>query len=464
MAATPKRKTTRSIAVRSHRQARELLASRVNLEKMRPDRVRRTPLDLDRVRAALTAMGQPHRRMPCVQVVGTNGKGAVCAMLDATLQASGYAVGRFTSPHLLDLRERMRVNGEPISEEAFVEALNRVVRAEANALGKDHALTYFELLTLTALAWFEEQAVDVALLEAGLGGRLDATSAVDPALVCVTAISLDHMHLLGDTLEAIAREKAGAFRAGAPVISVPQEKEVRLALKETAEAVGAPIAFLGRDIEYSQRFEVSQRLGPHCAVCLTTRRSSFEHVACPFLGEHQAVNCGLALAAWDRLREMGFRLDEQEAIAGLARAQLEGRMELVSTAPRILLDGAHNVAAMRALVRALGAFVPYDSLVMVFGCCDDKDVEGLLREAALGADKMIFTRARSTPRAVDPEQLRRRYAEQHGRMAQCAETVEEALELARRAVGRDDLVCVAGSFYLVGEARRALQSQAVQTA
>lgn len=445
--------------MRDYRQAREVLASRVDIEKLRAERARKTPLDLDRVRATLTALGQPQKQQPCVQVVGTNGKGSVCAMLDAMLQASGYAVGRFTSPHLSNVRERMRVNGEPVCEEAFVEALNRALQAEANALASGHALTYFELLTVTALAWFEEQAVDVAVLEAGLGGRLDATSAVEPALICVTSISVDHTQLLGQSLEAIAREKAGAFKAGTPVLGAPQEKEVRAALKEAAEAVGAPVAFLGRDVEFSKRFEVSQRLGPHCAVCLTTPRSSFEHVACPFPGEHQAVNCGLALAAWDRLREMGFALDEQEAIAGLARAQLEGRMELVSTAPRILLDGAHNVAAMRALVRALGAFVPYDSLVLVFGCCDDKDVEGLLREAAQGADKMIFTRARSTPRAVEPETLRERFAAARSGMAQCAETVEEALELARRAVGREDLICVAGSFYLVGEARRALQAE-----
>lgn len=443
-----------------YRAALEHLAQRVNFERMRASRAGQVDMRLDRVRSALDAIDSPQDALACVHVVGTKGKGSTTAMLASALQASGCAVGQFTSPHLVEVRERMSVNGEPIGEDAFVEAMNRCLAAEARLAKKHGSLTYFEALTVMALNWFAEQAVDVAILECGLGGRLDATSAVKPLVTCVTAISLDHTHILGESLGEVASEKAGAFKPETPVITVPQEKEVRRVLKARAAEVGAPLLTLGRDIEFSQRFEVSPRLGAHTCVCLSTERSSFEHVPAPLMGEHQALNCGLALAAWDQLRAIGLNLREEDAIEGLARTLLPGRMELVRESPRILLDGAHNVASMRALIRAIGSFLPYDSMVMVFGCSEDKDVDGLLREVALGADKVVFTRARTSPRAVEPETLRKRFAEAHGRMAQTAPSLREAVDLAVRAVGRGDIVCVTGSFYLVGEAKRLFNAEA----
>jgi len=441
------------------RSALENLASRVNLERLRRERAAAVDLRLDRVRAMLDALESPHEAYPIVQVVGTKGKGSTCAMLAGALTGSGCAVGVFTSPHLVDVRERLCIGGELISEQVFVDTLERVIDVERRLAKKYGELTYFEALTVMALVWFAEQAVDVAILECGLGGRLDATSAVTPAMTCVTAISFDHTHLLGTTLDAIAREKAGAFKPEIPVISVPQEKEARIALKAVADEVGAPISMLGRDYEFSQRFEASRRQGPHTCVCLSTERSSFEHIPVPLMGEHQALNCGLALAAWDVLRGAGFNLHEPEAIEGLKRTRVDGRMELVREQPRVVLDGAHNVASLRALVRSIGSFLPNDSMVMVFGCSDDKDVDGLLREVALGADKVIFTKARSSARGVAPEELQQRFGTVSGRMAQTAATLTEAMDLALRAVGRDDLICVAGSFYLVGDAKRLLRDK-----
>jgi dihydrofolate synthase/folylpolyglutamate synthase len=264
------------------------------------------------------------------------------------------------------------------------------------------------------------------------------------------------MQILGDTLEKIAREKAGIFKPGVPALTIEQEAPVIAAMREAAAQVGAPFNVVGKDIDFSYRFEATPGMGRHTCVCLSTARSNYEHVNVPLPGEHQAQNCGLALAILDRLRERGFETPESKVIAGLAKTKVPGRMELAWSDPRILLDGAHNEASLGALVRSIGAHVPYDSMVMVFGCCEDKDVDGLLRKIALGADKLIFTRSKATSRAMDPRELQRRFMELSGKMTQVADTLPDALNLAARAVGRDDLICVTGSFYLVGEAKKHL--------
>ncbi|MHC4108377.1 MAG: glutamate ligase domain-containing protein, partial [Planctomycetota bacterium] len=184
------------------------------------------------------------------------------------------------------------------------------------------------------------------------------------------------------------------------------------------------------------------------------------HLPAPLPGEHQALNCGLALAAIDALKGAGFSFPEVPLHEGLAATSTPGRMELVWKQPRILIDGAHNPAAISALMRCVGAYVPYDSMICIFGCCEDKDIPAMLDRLALGGDKVIFTRARSTPRAAEPEELHRQFSERCGKMSQVAATLPQALDLATRAVGRDDLICITGSFYLVGEARKHLEQVA----
>jgi dihydrofolate synthase/folylpolyglutamate synthase len=272
----------------------------------------------------------------------------------------------------------------------------------------------------------------------------------------ITLIDYDHMHILGRTLPEIAREKAGIIKRGVPVITFEQAPEVEAVLREVAQSRDAPIKVINKDIEYSSRFGATPELGPHTRVCLITERSQFMHLPVPLAGEHQAINCALALAAVDTLKGAGFDCPEMSLLAGLAKTRLPGRMELVWDRPRILVDGAHNAAAVAALMRCVGAHVPYDSMVCVFGCCEDKDVPALLRRVALGGDKLIFTRAKGNPRAADPHELQRQFADVSGKMSQVARSVPEALDLASRAVGRDDLICVTGSFYLVGETKKYL--------
>lgn len=433
------------------------LYEHVDHERLRLVRYNERNFNLDRMRQLLDLLGNPHEQIRCVQVAGTKGKGSTCSMLASMLQSCGYTTGLYTSPHLIDLRERITIDGNLISYNDVAE-LFKLIAAKESALGSAPP-TFFEIMTASALRYFADQAVDVAVLETGLGGRLDCTTAATPLVTGITGISLDHTNLLGSTLAEIAREKAGVFKPGVPAISVEQEPEVDQVLKDVAAEVGTTLEFTGREIDFSYRFEANKELGPHTRVCLTSDSSRFEHLAVPLRGEHQAHNCGLALAILDKLKAHDFVLPEAQIVDGLASTKLAGRMEQVWTQPRVVIDGAHNAASITALIRSLGAHISYDSLVMVFGCGQDKDMMGMLKEVALGADKIIFTKAKANPRAHEPDDLYRRFADISGKMAQTADSLNEALKLAGRAVSREDLIIVTGSFYLVGEARKYFQDK-----
>jgi dihydrofolate synthase/folylpolyglutamate synthase len=223
-------------------------------------------------------------------------------------------------------------------------------------------------------------------------------------------------------------------------------------LKKAALAVKSPLLVTGEDIDFSFRFESSREHGPHTRICLTTPTSKFEHLKVPLPGEHQAVNCGLALAMLDMLKASGYKIDDSKAAEGLKDIKMLGRMEIIHQDPRILIDGAHNAASIKALVQAIGQHVPYDSMVVIFGCGQDKDVRGMLEQLQYGADKVIFTRSNS-PKAVYPQDLADMYTEICGKMCQTAMSITEALRIAYNAIGKEDLICITGSFYLVGQAR-----------
>jgi len=427
------------------------LHERVDLERLHTVQYSDEPFKLDRMRQLLDALGNPHEQVKCVHVAGTNGKGSTVAMVSAMLQACGYAVGQYTSPHLIDVRERVSINGAMPSEADFLDLMRRV----AKAAGKlPFEPTFFELMTALSFVHFAEQAVDIAVIEVGLGGRLDCTNVITPLVSIVTSIDLDHTRILGKDVKAIAREKAGIFKPGVPALAFEPQPEVEAVFREVAAQVGAPLMIVNKDIEFSSRFCTTPDLGAHTRVCFYTRTTRLEHLPVPLPGEHQAANCGLALAAIDVLKSAGFSCPDDKVSMGLMSTRIRGRMELIAERPRILVDGAHNPASVGTLMRCVGAHVPYDSMVCIFGCCRDKDIAGLLDKVHLGADKLIFTRAAGTPRAADPNELQRMFAERSGKMSQVARSLSEAMEVATRAVGREDLICITGSFYLVGEAMR----------
>lgn len=438
-------------AVRTYDSALRYLFAQTDYEQMLRVRYNRDTFSLDRMNLLLKKLGNPHRKIRAVHIAGTKGKGSTATMLAEMLRACGHTVGLYTSPHVCDIRERIVVDGQKISQAAMARLICRV-EPHIEKMAPDKP-TFFEILTALAFCHFVDQKVDIAVVEAGLGGRLDSTNVLKPAVCGVTSISLDHTHQLGSTVAQIAAEKAGIFKVKTPAISVPQSADAKRVLRRVARSVGAELMFTGEDIEFSYRVESSRQDGCHTRICLTTPRSRFEHLPVPLMGVHQALNCGLALALLDQLKNQGLAIDDAAAIRGLAGVYLPGRMEIISEDPRILLDGAHNAASIQALMRAMGQHLRYDSMVMIFGCAADKDIPGMMAQITTGADKVIFTRAASNARAAKPGDLAAAYLQCSGREAQVTDTLTEALAVARSAVSREDIICITGSFYLVGEAK-----------
>jgi len=474
--AAPTRRASGAVAVgatpviASMQGALAYLAERVNLERVRPKAGpggTRELYRLDRMRDLLRELGNPQESVRMVHVSGTKGKGSTCWMVSAMLEGCGYTVGLFTSPHLVDVRERIMVNRRCVSEDDFTRLTRRAAEAAAAIEPGSGRATYFELLTAMGFLHFAEQAVDAAVIEVGLGGLLDCTNVITPEVAAVATVGRDHTQVLGDTVEEIAAQKAGIFKAGVPALIVNQEPAVIETARRVASEAGAPLTVVGKDVDYSFRIEHppagSAGAAPVARLSLTTRRWDLEHVAVPLAGEHQAHNCALALAVIDALAERGFDVPIEHVIAGLATTRVPGRFEVVGQSPRVLLDGAHNIDSVRALMKTIGQWLQYEALVVIFGCAADKDVGPMLRALSMAADKVIFTKAADNLRAADPAKLAKMFTEIDGKPAMHAPDLAAAVEMARRTLSSNDLLCVTGSLYLVGDAKRLVAARAQGT-
>jgi len=437
----------------------EYLFAQTDYEKQSNLRYNVTTFNLDRMEKLLSLLGNPHKKIATAHIAGTKGKGSTATMLGKMLEANGYKVGLYTSPHLVDLHERIMVNSVMISQKEMYRLLNRLHGPLEKMSKAEDPPTFFEIMTALAFLHFADTKVDIGVIETGLGGRLDSTNVIKPEVVGITSLSIDHQGQLGMTIDSIAKEKAGVFKRGVPAVTVQQEPGALSVLKSEAEAAKAPLSITGADIDFSQRFETSREEGPHTRVCLTTPTSKFEHLRVPLHGKHQAINCGLALAMLDKLKSSGYEIDSEKASEGLRQVSLSGRMEMICDDPRIMIDAAHNAASIRALIHAVGQNIPYDSMVVIFGCNNDKDVHGMLQRLQYGADKVIFTRSNS-PKAMSPQDLADIYTEICGKMYQTALSLGEALRLAKSAVTKEDLILITGSFYLIGQAKMRLEARA----
>jgi len=450
-------KVKRKVAFRTYDQAMKYLFDCTDYERQRKLRYNVTTFNLDRMEELLKGVGNPHKKIKTIHIAGTKGKGSTATMLARMIEANGYNVGLYTSPHVTTLHERIVINSRMITQREMLDLINRI-HGPVEKLGrKDQAPTFFEIMTAMAFMYFADKKVDIAVIETGVGGRLDSTNVIAPSVVGITSISVDHPNLLGNTIDSIAKEKAGVIKAGIPVVTVNQDPKAMRVLKKQASSVKAPLSVTGRDIDFSYRFESSREHGPHTRICVTTSTSRFEHLKVPLPGEHQAINCGLALAVLDKLKGQGYKIDDDKAVAGLKTVSMVGRMELICDDPRIIVDAAHNAASIKALIQAIGQHIPYDSMIVIFGCNTDKDVRGMLTQLQYGADKVIFTRSNS-PKAVYPQDLADMYTEICGKMCQTAISIREAVRTAQSAITREDLICITGSFYLVGQAKEQLQN------
>ena len=397
-------------------------------------------LGLERMQEALEELGHPELRLRCVQIGGTNGKGSTCAFLEAILRAAGHKVGLYTSPHLVSVNERIQVGGVPIDDLTLGTRIVEVLRRAPAAAGA----TYFELGTLVALEHFARSEVQVAVLEVGLGGRLDATTAARPRLTALTRVGMDHMEFLGDTLQAIAKEKAAILRKGVPGVVAEQRPEALAVIETCASWVGAPLSVEGRDFSLDG---LGRYRGPELAL---------DGLALALHGEHQHHNAAVAITCAHLLERQGVPVGAEAIRTGLQRTRWPGRLQQIAGHPPLLLDGAHNEDGVAALVAALDA-PPYAGrpVHLVFGVVADKRVDPMLRVLLPRCASATFTRV-PTPRSLDPAvyvELARSLCP----VVDVAPSPEEALARARVRAGPDAWVLVAGSLYLVGAVQGLLE-------
>lgn len=385
---------------------------------------------LETIRRLLSQLGEPHRKYPSVLVAGTNGKGSVARFVGGILQACGYRTGLYTSPHLTDVKERIAVDGKPVSRDRFAEAFGRIVQ-EIRRLGLDHHPTYFETLTAAAFWRFSEDNVDAAVLEIGMGGRLDSTNVVDPTLSIITPISLDHEKSLGGTVAEIAVEKAGVIHPGRPVATAPQQPEALRVLRSRAESLGCRLLEvdpreIDRQAEPDGRYQVRYH-GVQCRLQV--------------LGARQAENAALAMAAAELLRQDGFELPSDGIAAGLSAVRPYAVLRKLLDRPALYIDGGHNPEAARA-VAEFAARHTEAPRALVFGIMRDKQIGEILRTLKPLFETVFLTRVDS-PRAAKLEELQAFDPD-----ATVVPDPIEALRLARR---KACTVVVTGSFYLAGE-------------
>ena len=396
---------------------------------------------LKKITRLLELLGDPHHGQKIVRVVGTNGKGSVCAMLSSILTEAGYRVGMNTSPHLVDFTERIRINDVPVSREDVVAMVERY-RPLVERMEKDPDMgcpTYFEVTTAMALDHFQKQKVDITILEAGIGGRSDGTNVTESILLVLTRIALDHADKLGDDIIGIIEDKAGDVQVGGRCVSC-NSPEVTEVIEKVMKERNATLRTVPKeDIKIIN----TEPGGTHFSF---GSESHFKELLVPLPGEFQAENAALAIAAAEELRIEGYDVTEDHIRKGLARTIWPGRIDIISRRPTVLVDCAHNPNAAGQLRKNLALF-PYDKLHLVFGICEEKDVGGVMNTIVPAADTVIFTKA-VVERAVEPAEL--------AKMARCesrlADNLVEAMELALAAASEDDMVLVCGSVYLVGEA------------
>lgn len=382
--------------------------------------------NLERMRRLLGALGNPERAFLSLHIAGTKGKGSTAHMAEAILREAGYRTGLYTSPHLVEMRERIRFDGEPVGESEFTRTLSWM-EPELRRLRP----TYFETMTAVAFLLFANRGVDYAVVEVGLGGRLDATNVILPAACAVTTIDYDHMDKLGHTLAEIAGEKAGILKPGVPCVSSSQPPAAHRVL-------------LRRGTPFFPRFQVLRARGFVLKFTVEGSGGIAYRCSLPVLGEHQVANAATAIALVER---SGAGITPGIVRRALRKVRLPGRVERVGRRPWLIVDSAHNPVSARALAAAL-AKVPRRRTVLVFGASADKDYRGMLKELLPTVDLAIFTRA-AHPRAAAPSDLMR---QARGRPAVAAGSVARALTMARKAVGPWDAIVVTGSFYVAGEA------------
>lgn len=421
------------------------LESFINYEQKRDFQYNPRTFNLVRMEQLLFSLGNPHQDLKIIHIAGSKGKGSTAAMVASILTASGLRTGLYTSPHLISPRERFRIDGCLISEEDFLDGVNQLVPQAESMRQAGNPPTFFEIYTAVGFLYFPQSRVDFAVLEVGLGGRLDATNVVSrPEVSVITPISLEHTNILGHSLPEIAAEKAGIIKPGCTVVLAPQAIEAHEIIREICQKNQSPCI----DVERTTTISGVEAIPGGQRFSLTTAQNSYLGLETPLLGGHQRINAATALCAIEALDHP--RISDETIHEGLAQVVWPGRMQVIPGSPRLVLDGAHSPASVQALRCALEDSFEYDRLIMVIGLSQDKDIQHIGQEICTIADLVVLTKASDMPRAVEPSQLEEQWTSLASRI-KVVQNARNALEEAFGQAGKHDLICVTGSLYLVGE-------------
>ena len=404
-------------------------------------------LGLGTIRNILKGLGNPQNRFPSIHIAGTNGKGSIASGIASILKASGYRVGLYTSPHLVRFNERIQTNGKEISNTRVAGAYNAV----RNVHYGPREPTFFEFATAMALHEFSEQQVDWGIIETGMGGRLDATNIIKPSVCVISNISLEHKSYLGNTIAEISAEKGGIIKRGIPVVTGVRQKRAVSTIEGIARSKRAPLFRFGKDFRI--------RRNPDRGFNYHGLKNSWKDLNTNLIGRHQVDNAAITLAVCEILKQQGATITENSLRQGIGNIQWPGRLEVVSQKPMIILDGAHNLVAARTLAHFLATEIHPKRIVMVLGMLDDKPYKAMLQSLVPQCAKLVLTRP-VIDRALSPEALfeEARHLNQH---IDLLPDVESAVKHAVQSAGSRDVVCIAGSLYVVGEAKQALAGMGI---
>ena len=400
---------------------------------------------LSNITHLLELFGNPHIALKTVHIAGTNGKGSTSVTLASIIQEAGYRVGLYTSPHLINFNERIKINGAEIDEERVVQLTEKLrLKIQDSRFSEELSkITFFEFTTAMALLYFAEEGVDIAVIETGMGGRLDATNVIKPLVSVITNVSIEHREFLGDTLEAIAYEKGGIIKDKIPIVTGVEQPSALQVIENICKEKEAPLYILGTDFSFHKK---GTGIFSYKGI-----KESFDDLRLNLIGSHQFYNASLVLAVTELLRERGFSIHKDTIYNGLRNVSWPGRLETVSKDPWIILDGAHNPAGAEVLARAISDDLKFDRLFLIMGIMADKEIGAIISPLAPLAHEVILSRPRYE-RASSAEGLLP-VAMKHNINSVAFEDLREAIGYARSKARNSDLIVISGSLFTVGEAR-----------
>lgn len=408
---------------------------------------------LSRTNKLLELLGNPQKQIKTIHVAGTNGKGSTTAMISSVLKQAGYKIGMYTSPYLEEFEERIQINNVNIPKERLAEVITEVkdVVEQVKKLNLGEP-TEFEIITVAMFKYFCDEKVDYAVIEVGLGGRLDSTNVINPILSVIASISYDHMNILGNTIEEIAGEKAGIIKENTPVIVYPQSKEVERVLRTAAEERKADICFVS---EFSAKLLEAKRKNNTQLIEVKTNKDNYE-VELPLLGRHQILNCAVAINVLEKLRELGVQIDTRSILQGIKNTRWIGRMEVMNDSPLVVIDGAHNYDGIMNLKESIDTYFSYNKIILILGILADKEVVKMVKEITSIVNKVILTTPHSD-RAENPEKLLDSI-ENHKDEVEIIQDYREAYKRALDIASEEDLILISGSLYMIGDMRKVIRN------